>query len=71
MVPKAIMHFLVNSIARGLQQHLISTLYHPSTVKQLLAEDPDSARMRRNATDRLAALNKAMSAISAFHAELV
>jgi dynamin 1-like protein len=71
MVPKAIMHFLVNSIARGLQQHLISTLYHPNTVKQLLAEDPDSARMRRNATDRLAALNKAMSAISAFHAELV
>jgi hypothetical protein len=40
-------------------------------VKQLLAEDPDSARMRRNATDRLAALNKAISAISAFHAELV
>jgi dynamin 1-like protein len=71
MVPKAIMHFLVNSIARGLQQHLISTLYHPNTVKLLLAEDPDSARMRRNATDRLAALNKAMSAISAFHAELV
>jgi dynamin 1-like protein len=71
MVPKAIMHFLVNSIGRGLQQHLISTLYHPNAVKQLLAEDPDSARMRRNATDRLAALNKAMSAISAFHAELV
>lgn len=71
MVPKAIMHFLVNSIARGLQQHLISTLYHPNAVKQLLAEDPDSARMRRNASDRLAALNKAMSAISAFHAEIV
>ena len=47
MVPKAIMHFLVNSIARGLQQHLISTLYHPSTVKQLLAEDPDSAGMKK------------------------
>ncbi len=26
-VPKAVMHFLVNSVQRGLQQHLIRTLY--------------------------------------------
>ena len=26
-VPKAVMHFLVNSVQRGLQQHLIHTLY--------------------------------------------
>ena len=26
-VPKAVMHFLVNHVQRGLQQHLIKTLY--------------------------------------------
>ena len=26
-VPKAVMHFLVNSVQRGLQQHLIRSLY--------------------------------------------
>ena len=26
-VPKAIMHFMVNNVKRGLQQHLIKTLY--------------------------------------------
>ena len=35
-VPKAVMHFLVNSVARGLQQHLIQSLYHPNLVPSLL-----------------------------------
>ena len=30
-VPKAVMHFLVNSVQRGLQQHLIHTLYRSAT----------------------------------------
>ena len=36
-VPKAVMHFLVNSVQRGLQQHLIRTLYrsvHVCTTQQ-------------------------------------
>ncbi len=27
LVPKAVMHFLVNTVQRGLQQHLIKTIY--------------------------------------------
>lgn len=27
VVPKALMHFLVNTVQRGMQQHLIRTLY--------------------------------------------
>ena len=30
-VPKAVMHFLVNSVQRGLQQHLIRSLYRYSS----------------------------------------
>ena len=39
-VPKAVMHFLVNSVQRGLQQHLIQSLYHPNLVPSLLTEHP-------------------------------
>ena len=46
-VPKAVMHFLVNSVARGLQQHLIQHLYHPSLVPALLQEHPEAEAMRQ------------------------
>lgn len=33
-VPKAVMHFLVNSVQRGLQQHLIRSLYRYVMIPQ-------------------------------------
>ena len=37
-VPKAVVHFLVNSIGRGLQQHLIGALYRENMFDPLLQE---------------------------------
>jgi len=37
-VPKAVVHFLVNSVQRGLQQHLIRQLYREPLFDAMLAE---------------------------------
>jgi len=70
MVPKAVMHFLVNSIARGLRQHLIGKLYHPGIIRNLLAEDPEIAAIREQTRARVTALNAAALTISEFKSEL-
>lgn len=56
-VPKAVMHFLVNSVARGLQQHLIQSLYHPNLVPSLLQEHPETESLRLAATAKFNALS--------------
>jgi len=69
-VPKAVMHFLVNSLSRGLRQHLIGTLYQPGIIKNLLSEDPAVAELRLEMRARLKALNIAALTLAEFSAEL-
>ena len=50
-VPKALMHFLVLSVQRGLQQHLIRTLYRYGPSEQYLKMLPgfESPSVKRTA----------------------
>lgn len=70
MVPKAVMHFLVNSVGRGLRQHLIGKLYQPHTIRGLLAEDPEVALIREQTRTRVEALSAAALTISEFKSQL-
>lgn len=45
-VPKAIMHFLVNHVQRGLQQQLIARLYREELFETLTKEREDVAAKR-------------------------
>jgi dynamin 1-like protein len=69
-VPKAVMHFLVNSVQRGLQQYLIQTLYDPATAGVLLQEHPDAEAKRVAVTSKYHALTQAAHAIGTMPAEL-
>ena len=69
-VPKAVMHFLVNSVSRGLRQHLIGVLYQPGIMKNLLMEDPEIAELRQEARARVKALNAAALTMTEFSSEL-
>jgi len=69
-VPKAVMHFLVNSVRTGLQQHLIRTLYRDDLFGELLREAPELAQHRRYLRERLNALNQAVDALSGVSDEL-
>lgn len=70
MVPKAVMHFLVNSISQGLRQHLISNLYQPGAIKSLLAEDPEVAEARAQTRARVDALSAAALTMAEFKTKL-
>ena len=69
-VPKAVMHFLVNSIARGLQQHLIQSLYHPNIVPSLLTEHPETEAKRVAAKAKFNALSAAAATVATMPSEL-
>ena len=64
------MHFLVNSVGRGLQQHLIQSLYHPNIVPSLLMEHPETEAKRQAAKAKFSALSSAASAIGSMPADL-
>jgi len=70
MVPKAVIHFLVNSISQGLRQHLISNLYQPGAIKNLLAEDPEVAEVRAQTCARVDALSAAALTMAEFKTKL-
>ena len=69
-VPKAVMHFLVNAVQRGLQQHLIRTLYRDEIFGDLLREQPELAQHRMMLSERLGALNEAVNALQEVPEEL-
>jgi dynamin 1-like protein len=69
-VPKAVMHFLVNAVQRGLQQHLIRTLYRDEVFGDLLREQPELAQHRMQLSERLTALNEAVHALHEVPEEL-
>ena len=45
-VPKALMHFMVNAVQRGLQQHLIRKLYREELFEAIMEERQDIAAKR-------------------------
>jgi dynamin 1-like protein len=47
LVPKTIMHFLVNSFKEGLQNELVCKLYREATISELMRENDDVATRRR------------------------
>lgn len=69
-VPKAVMHFLVNAVQRGLQQHLIRALYRDDLFTDLLREQPELAQQRAALSERLSALNEAVHALQEVPDEL-
>lgn len=47
LVPKTIMHFLVNTFKEGLQNELVCKLYREATISSLMRENDDVATRRR------------------------
>lgn len=70
-VPKALMHFLVNGVAKGLQQHLIRTLYREELFCELMGEREDIAARRAACQGALMALKRGLTALEALPAELM
>ena len=68
---QAIMHFLVNTVTRGLQQHLIRDLYREEHFDQLVREREDVAARRQECTAGLAALREAFIALERLPANLM
>ena len=69
-VPKAIMHFMVNAVSRGLQQHLITELYREERFGELVAERGDVASRRSAALDALDAARRARRVLETLPAQL-
>ena len=65
------MHFLVNTVTRGLQQHLIRDLYREEHFDQLVREREDVATRRQECTAGLAALREALTALERLPANLM
>jgi dynamin 1-like protein len=64
MVPKVVMHFLVNSFKDGLQNELISSLYRESLFTDLLKETDDVAAKRQACREMRDLLLKAMEIVN-------
>lgn len=62
-VPKAIMYRMVNYIQAELQTELIANLHKSELFDELLTESTDVTMSREEATDMLAALNRASDII--------
>jgi len=69
-VPKALMHFLVNHVRRGLQQHLIHTLYREELFGEIMGERDDVAAKRRLCQEALRMLRHALKTLEVLPTEL-
>lgn len=69
-VPKALMHFLVNHVRRGLQQHLIRRLYKEELFGDIMSEREDVASKRQQCQEALRALRHAQKALEVLPSEL-
>ncbi|XP_066969378.1 dynamin-1-like protein isoform X10 [Macrobrachium rosenbergii] len=59
MVPKAVMHFLVNYVKDNLQSELVKHLYRTDEIDSFLSESPEIALRRKEAAEMLKALQNA------------
>lgn len=69
-VPKALMHFMVNNVRRGLQQHLIRTMYREELLEELMAEREDVAARRSRCQDEIRLLQSAIKMLENVPQEL-
>lgn len=64
LVPKIIMHFLVNSFKESLQNELVSNLYRDQILSELMRETADIAEKRTRCIEMKEFLNKAMEIVN-------
>lgn len=64
LVPKAIMHFLVNHTSQHVQNRLVSSLYKPDLFKALLNEDETIVAERARVKALLDAYKEAFKTLS-------
>ena len=64
LVPKAIMHFLVNHTSQHVQNRLVSSLYKPDLFKSLLHEDEALVAERTRVNALLDAYKEAFRTLS-------
>lgn len=64
LVPKAVMHFLVNFTSQHVQNRLVSTLYKPDLFSELLHEDEALANERARVKALLDAYKEAFKTLS-------
>lgn len=64
MVPKTIMHFLVNASKEAIQNELVRELYKEDLFDELLSEAPHIAQRRKNCMEMLTALKRANDVLS-------
>ncbi|CAK0784287.1 hypothetical protein CVIRNUC_007491 [Coccomyxa viridis] len=70
-VPKALMHFLVLKVQRGLQQHLIKTMYREDLFKDMMSEREDVAAKRARCMAAQGAFKEALGALEVLPQQLV
>jgi dynamin 1-like protein len=64
LIPKAIMHFLVNHTSQQVQNRLVAALYKPELFGDLLNEDPTVAAERARVKALLEAYKEAFRTLS-------
>ncbi|MBW0481455.1 hypothetical protein O181_021170 [Austropuccinia psidii MF-1] len=64
LVPKAVMHFLVNHVKEGIQNRLVSSLYREELFEGLLMEDDGLRRERERVKTLLDAYKEAFKTLS-------
>jgi dynamin 1-like protein len=64
LIPKAIMHFLVNNTSQQVQNRLVSQLYRPDMFSELLHEDETLASERERVKALLDAYKEAFRTLS-------
>jgi hypothetical protein len=64
MVPKTVMHFLVNGFRDGLQNELVAQLYRESTLSELMRETEDVAARRKAALEMKELLQRALDIVN-------
>lgn len=64
MVPKTIMHFLVNHGKENLQNELVSTLYKESMMAEVMRETPDVAQRRSEIQEMRTLLQRALDIVN-------
>jgi dynamin 1-like protein len=64
MVPKTIMHFLVNEFKEGLQNSLVSHLYRDDIMQDLMKESEDVAAKRKALREQADILRHALEIVN-------
>ena len=67
-VPKAIMHFLVNSVRANIQEELVIELYREDEFTDMLREADDAVRRREDCVRLVSTLEKAQRVVDELRA---